>query len=148
MTLKASTGLRNAMLVTGSLRATMSLGFIKIYAGAVPADADASIGAATLLCTISNNSSGTGLTLESAVAAAGVAEKTIAEVWSGVNGNTGTATFFRYVAPGDDGTLSTSQPRLQGSVGVSGAELNLSSVSLTSAATQTIDFFNIAQPTL
>lgn len=148
MTLKASTGLRNALLVTGSLRDTMDLGFINIYAGTVPADADAALGGATLLCTISNNSTGTGLTLESAVAAAGVAEKTIAEVWSGVNAATGTASFFRYVAPADDGTLSTSQPRIQGSVGVSGAELNLSSTSLTSAATQTIDFFNLALPTL
>lgn len=143
--LKVSTGLRNKLLDTGSLKATMNLGFIKIYAGTVPADADAAIGSATLLCTISNNSTGTGLTM-AAAAAAGVLTKTLAEVWSGTNAATGTAAFYRHVAPADDGTLSTTQARIQGEIATAGSDLNLTSTTLTATATQTIDNYSVALP--
>ena len=76
------------------------------------------------------------------------ANGTASIVWSGVNVATGTATFYRHVGAADDGTLSTTQPRIQGTVGTVGAELNLSSTSLTTGATQTIDYYSIALPTL
>jgi hypothetical protein len=145
MTLYVSTGLRNKLLDTGSLKSIFNLGFIKIYAGTVPADADASIGAATLLCTISNNSTGTGITF-AASAASGAISKNSGETWSGTNAASGTASFYRHVAAGDDGTLSTTQARIQGLVSTAGADLNLSSVALTSAATQTIDNYSAALP--
>jgi hypothetical protein len=59
---------------------------------------------------------------------------------------TGTAVFFRYVAAGDTGATSTTQARLQGRVGVSGAELNISSLALTSGNTQAVNFISISQP--
>lgn len=144
--MKLSTGLRNTLLGSGNLKTTMALGFVKIYAGTVPATADDSIGSATLLCTISVNSTGTGITFDAPSAA--VISKAAAEVWSGVNAASGTATFFRHVAVGDTGALSTTEARVQGTVGTSGADLNLSSVSLTNGATQTIDYYTIALPTL
>lgn len=52
MTIKASTGLRNSMLVTGSLRSLLNGGRINIYAGAAPATADADLGGATLLLSL------------------------------------------------------------------------------------------------
>jgi hypothetical protein len=142
--MKASTGLRNKMLDTGSVKSILALGFIKIYGGAVPADADAAV-TGTLITTVSVNSTGTGLSM--GTAAAGVLPKA-SEVWSGVNAASLTATYFRHVAAGDDGTLSTTQDRIQGTVGTAGADLNLSSTALTNGATQTIDFYNIALPTL
>lgn len=147
MALKSSTGLRNKLLDTNSLDAIMAAGFIKIYSGTAPASADDAVpGGATLLCTISINSTGTGINF-AASASNGVLAKAGGEVWSGVNAATGTATWFRHVAAGDDGTLSTTQARLQGAVGTAGAELNLSSTSLVSAATQPIDFYSVALPT-
>jgi hypothetical protein len=147
MTLKVSTGLRNAMLATSSLKAALNLGFIKIYTGTVPATADAALdGTNTLLTTISNGSTATGLTLD--VASGGVLPKTPAEVWSGLNANSGTASFYRHVAPGDDGTASTTQARLQGTVATAGAELNLTNPTLTSGQTQGIDYYSIVDPTL
>lgn len=143
--MQVSSGLRNKMLDTGSLKSVMALGFIKLYGGAIPANADAAV-TGTLITTISVNSTGTGLSL-AAAAAAGVLAKA-AEVWSGVNSSSSTATYFRHVAVGDDGTLSTTQARVQGTVGTAGADLNISSTSLTSGATQTIDFYNVALPTL
>ncbi len=146
MALQASTGLRNQLLDTNPLKTILNLGFIKIYAGTVPASADAALGSATLLCTVSNNSTGTGLTFATS-ASGGVIAKNSSEVWSGVNAASGTAAFYRHVTPSDDGTLSTTQPRLQGLIGTAGADMNLSSVSLVASATQTIDFYTVSEPT-
>lgn len=147
MSLKASTGLRNKVLDTSPLKTVLNLGFIKIYDGTEPATADAALGTATLLCTISNNSTGTGLTFEAA-ASGGIIAKNAAETWSGVNAATGTARFYRHVAPGDTGASSTTEARLQGTVALAGGEMNLSSVNLTIAATQTLDYYVAALPTL
>jgi hypothetical protein len=144
MSIKISTGAANKLLDTGSLKATFAAGFIKIYSGAAPADADAAV-TGTLLCTISISSGGTGINFDTA-AAAGVLAKATGETWSGVNAATGTAGYFRHVAVGDTGVSSTTQARIQGSVGVSGADLNLTNISLVSAATQAIDFYTIALP--
>lgn len=142
--MKLSTGTRNHLLVTGSLKSALDGGLIKIYSGAEPATADEAV-TGTLLCTISNNSTGTGINFETA-AASGVLTKETTEVWSGVNAASGTAGYFRHVASGDDGTSSTTQKRMQGSIAVAGADLNLSAVGLTSGATQTIDYYNVALP--
>lgn len=143
MAYQVSTGLRNKMLDTGSLSSIMNLSFLKIYAGTVPASGDAAL-TGTLLVTISNNSTGTGLTLDPAVA--GTIPKKASEVWSGVC-SAGTATHFRWVGASDTGVLSTTEPRIQGLVGTIGADMNLSAVALTGGATQTIDTFNWTLPT-
>lgn len=146
MALQASTGLRNKLLDTGSLKSLMALGSIKIYSGAIPANADAAV-TGTLLCTITLNSTATGLSM-AAAAVAGVLEKLSSETWSGVNAASGTATYYRHVAVGDTGALSTTEARLQGLVGTVGVEMNLSSTTLTSGATQTLDFYSVQLPTL
>jgi len=145
MTIKASTGLRTGVLVTGSMRSLLNGGTIRLFSGAAPADADAAE-TGTLLCVISLNSSGTGLTFE-ATAPGGVLTKTASEVWSGVNSVSGTATHYRHVGSADTHALSTTEPRLQGTVGAIGADMNLSSTTLTSGATQTIDYCVVTLPT-
>lgn len=143
MTIKLSTGMRNALLDGDSLKGTLALGFLKIYAGSEPTSADDALTGTTLLCTISVNSGGTGLSL--GTAASGAIQKA-AEVWSGTNAATGTASFYRFVTPSDTGVSSTTEERIQGSIGLAGADLNLTSVSLTSGLTQEIDYFAIALP--
>lgn len=143
--LKPSTGLRNGMLATGSFKSLMDGAKLKIYAGTVPASADDALGGATLLCTISNNGTATGLTFDAA-AVGGVLAKTPAEVWSGTNVAGGVATFYRLETAADDGSASTVFPRLQGTVGLAGADLNLSNTTLVSAAPQVIDYYTVALP--
>ena len=145
MAIKASTGLRSKLLDTGSLKSVLALGFIKFYSGSPPATADAAV-TGTLLVTISNASSGTGINM-AAAAVAGVLDKLSSETWSGVNAASGTAGYYRHVAVGDDGTLSTTQARIQGTIATAGADMNLSSTSLTAGATQTVDFYSVALPT-
>ena len=139
MTVKSSTGLKNGLLVTGSLKSLLDLGNIRIFSGTVPADADAAE-TGTLLCVISNAGTATGLTFET-TASAGTVSKKSGETWSGTNVAGGTATHYRFVASGDSGAASTTDKRLQGTVGLVGADLNLSSVTLTSGAPQTIDYY-------
>ncbi|MNY26269.1 hypothetical protein D3C86_1601070 [compost metagenome] len=46
----------------------------------------------------------------------------------------------------DDGTASTAAVRIQGTVGLAGADMNLSSVALVSGATQSLNFYSVAMP--
>jgi hypothetical protein len=144
MTLKTSTGLRNKLMDAGSLKTVMAAGLVKIYSGAIPADADAAV-TGSIVCTVSQASAGTGVNFDTN-AAAGVISKAPGETWSGVNVASATATYYRHVAAGDDGSLSTTQARLQGAVATVGSDLNLSSVALVSGATQTIDYYSVALP--
>lgn len=141
--MKLSTGLRNALLSGSSLKAALAGGELRIYSGTVPATADDPIGSATLLSTIKNGSAGINF---DAAAASGVLNKDPSETWSGVNAASGAATFFRHVLSADSGASSTSAVRIQGTVAVAGADLNLTSAALTSGATQTIDFYSVAMP--
>lgn len=96
-----------------------------------------------------NMSAGTdhanGLRLD--VSASGVIAKLAADVWSGVAVASGTAGWFRVVgAVTDAGSSSSVLPRLDGNVGTSGANLNLSSTTITASATETISEFQLTYP--
>lgn len=144
MALKISTGLRNAMLDGTGFKEALADGFIRFYTGTPPATADAAV-TGTLLCIVSDNSTGTGLDL--GTPASGTVSKSGAQAWSGVNLATGTATYFRYTENADDGTSSTTQKRIQGTCGTSGADCNMTSTALTSGATQTVDAASFTLPT-
>lgn len=118
---KLSTGICNQLLSPGgaSIGDILHLGFLRLFSGAAPATADAAE-TGTLITIMSNNSTGTGLTFEAA-AVLGVLAKKISEVWSGLNLAGGTVTWFRFVAVGDTGAISTTQPRIQGTIGTGGA---------------------------
>lgn len=144
--MKLSTGFRNDLLDTGSLKATLDGKVIKIYDGVVPASADAALSGNTLLVTITESGDGvTGLTFEAA-AVSGVIAKSSAESWQGTVATGGTATFFRMETIADDGTLSTTAVRIQGTIALAGADMNISNTTLVAAAVQTIDYFVIGVP--
>lgn len=82
--------------------------------------------------------------------AAGALSKLSSQTWSGVAGNTGTAGWFRLEASvSDAGALDSAEAisRIDGAIGTSGQELNLSSLTITSGATQTVDTFTLTLPT-
>ena len=145
MAIKLSSGLRDHMLVTGSFKAGLDGGVMRIYAGTIPAAADDALASATLLCTISLDATGTGITFESTVTA-GILVKKAAEIWRGQIATSGTATFFRFVPIADDGTASTTAKRIQGTVNVVGADLNFSSVSFVAPNYKIIDSLNVTIP--
>lgn len=145
MSFKISTGLRNHLLVTGSLKDALDGGVIRIYSGTEPATADAALAGNVLLCTVSNNGAGTGITLD-ATPSNGVVVKTVGETWLGTNVGSGVASFYRFSGLSDAGGLSTTEIRAQGTVAAVGADLNIADPDLVSGSDQRIDTYAIGMP--
>jgi hypothetical protein len=146
MSLKMSTALCNKLHDSNPSRLIFNLGFLKLYSGAAPANADAAAG--TLVLTVSNNATGTGLTFDPA-AAGGTLPKKTGEVWSGVAPGSGgpfTLTHFRLVAAGDTGVadVAFTQPRLQGTVGTGGTDMVVGNPVVGNGATFTINFATLS----
>ena len=142
---KISTGLRNHLLTGDDLAAGLNGGVIRMYSGTEPATADASIGTATLMVTISNNGAGTGINFE-ATPASGILSKATAEVWLGTLVATGNYSFYRFSSLTDDGSESLVEKRVQGTIGVLNEDLLVSSVSKTLGDEQRIDSYAIGMP--
>ena len=139
--MKISTGLQTYLANTGSLRSAMASCFVKVYSGAVPADADAALGSAVLLDSFSagaGGASGTGGTWD-ATLVNGALVKTASETWKDASTGpvaSGTASFIRAVLAADDGTASTTQIRVQYTVGVSAADAILANTTFTANGAQ------------
>lgn len=97
-----------------------------------------------MLLTVYGDGISAGLNL--GTASGGAIGKDPGETWAGTVLANGTAAFFRYVGAADTGALSTTEPRYQGRVGVSGAELNISALTLTAGNTQAVNFASISLP--
>jgi hypothetical protein len=140
-------------LTGGSLKDVFKDGVLKIYNGTQPTSPNDGLGGATMLVTISKasatfTSGAVTAGLEFGAPALGVLSKN-SDVWSGTIAATGTAAWFRFYANATDaGGADTTYiyPRIDGAVGTSGKELNMSSVALVAAATCTIDTFAITLP--
>jgi len=155
MALKFSTGLKDQLLnaIRGAVAATYSLehGVLHIYSGSQPATADAAAtGTALLKITVGSGAFSHGVAtngLDFDASSAGVLSKAAAETWSGVGLADGTAGWFRFVGNATDALgVSTTLPRIDGRVSTSGAELNLSNLSIATGATTTVDSFSISWP--
>jgi hypothetical protein len=144
MSLMISTGLANGMFLTG-FREALGDFELRIYAGTEPASADAAIGSATLLVTITDGGTGDPLAFEEDPID-GVLEKSSSQVWQGTAVASGTATFCRLCKQTDTDAASSSLPRLQGDVGIGGKFLNLTSTNISSEAPQRVGALSIAQP--
>jgi hypothetical protein len=135
----------------GSIKDVFKDGVLRIYSGSQPANPDTAV-SGTLLLEISE-SAGAFVAgafdngLEFGTAASGVIAKAAAETWQDAGLAAGTAGYFRLVANAtDNGAASTTLPRIDGSVGTSGADLNMSSTSISVGSTYTIDTFQLTLP--
>lgn len=143
--LKYSEGARNGLMVDGSLSSLISGSHIRLYSGSVPASPNDGIGSSDVLAIISVDGDGTGISFES-TATGGVLRKLTAEQWNGEVLIGGVATYFRVVQPADTNGVSLSAVRIQGTIGVGGADLNLDSQTLLVGAIQTIDTCYLTMP--
>lgn len=78
--------------------------------------------------------------------ASGILEKLSTDTWSGVAAADGTAVYARLVLDSDTGVLSTTEPRIQGQVAVSGGDFNLSHIDVVTGETVTISTFTLTLP--
>lgn len=131
MALSLTTTIRNAMLdaITSAVGAS---GFIDIYSGTPPANVGTALSGNTLLAhlacsaTFAAGASGGVLTLNT------ITQDSSAD-------NTGTATFFRITTSGGTAVV-------QGTVGTSGADLNMNTVSIVAAGPVACTGFTITAP--
>lgn len=149
MTIRLSSKLRDNLVSSLGFAATFTGGVIEIYTGSQPASADAAV-TGTLLGTVTLNSGAftpgsmtNGLTF--AAPSGGSVSKS--GVWSFNGIAAGTAGWFRFKGNASDaGGASTTLPRMDGSVAVSGGDLNLSNIAIAIGAPNTIDTFTYTQP--
>lgn len=148
MATKESTGLRNYVCTEGSFADAFASCEIRVYSGegGVPATADAAE-TGTLLNVYSANDTGATLSFEAA-AVNGTLHKASAQVWSGTPIATGVPAYYRLVQKSDDGSSSTTFPRVQGVCGTGGADLNFSELSLTMGELHIINSYQYIIPTL
>lgn len=118
---------RNEVLTTFTTHANS--GLLRIYDGSQPANADVAISTQVLLAELTMNAT-------AFLVAAGVATANAVTQDASAN-NTGTASWFRLVK--SDGTTVL----MDGSVGTSGADCNLDSVSITAAVPVSITAFTL-----
>jgi hypothetical protein len=133
MALSYTTTLRNNRLdeIATLINAGVGAGLLKIYSGTVPANVGTALGAQVLLAT---------LTLTDPVAAAassGVLTFSTITQDSSADA-TGTAAFFRL-------TDSDGHAVVQGTVGTSGADLNLTSTSIVATEPVAVTSFTITE---
>ena len=151
MSVQLSTGLRNGMLNATGMLTAFANGVMYVYSGPQPLNADAAV-QGTLLIKITLASGaftfGTatnGINFDAP--SSGVVAKAAAETWSGIGLANGIAGWFRLMGnPTDALGSSTSLPRMDGSVGTVGADLNLSSVNVVTSAPTTIDVWQFTLP--
>lgn len=133
----------------GAFRDIFKHSVLEIYSGTQPATADtAESGTKLLRITVSSGAFTAGSPTNGllfAAPAAGVISKSTA-VWSGVGLASGTAGWWRLYDNAYTTGISTTGIRMDGNCATSGGDLNMASLSVTLAATTTIDSFAITQP--
>lgn len=149
MALRQSTGFRNKALDgasgSGGVKALLVGGFLDIFTGAQPASADY-VETGTKLIRISSTS-GTSASdgLRFGTAAAGVLPLTV-PAWTGSVTVAGVAGWARFYGTGGTTGTSATEVRMDMSVGVSGADLNLSHTNLVVGSVLSITEFSITDP--
>lgn len=127
MAISTSVGFSKKLLTgTTSAAELFTGGKIKVWSGAVPADASAAVGTVQLEWTITKtNGTPSGLTFDAGVTGSRALTKAAADTWGGtIAGTPAPATFFRILEAADDGLLVDTDgdyARIQGTVGVAGS---------------------------
>jgi hypothetical protein len=151
MTIKFSTGLRNNLAGSTGFAGTFANGVIEIYTGPQPLSAD-NPPTGTLLGYVTTDglpfaagSPTNGLTFDAP--ASGTVSKAAAATWKTTGIAQGTAGWFRLKGnAADAGAQSTTAVRMDGSIGTSGADLNMSNIAFDVGVPSTIDVFQFTVP--
>lgn len=149
--LKLSTGLRNLLAGSTGFGGAFEGGVMYIYSGPQPATADSPV-TGTLLGIVTKDggafafgSPENGLSFDAP--ANGTVSKKAADVWKMVGIALGTAGWFRLMGNAPDNLgASATLPRLDGSIGTAGADLNMSNISIDVGVPSTCDIFQFTVP--
>ena len=131
MALNPKTSIASRNLALNAAFDVLNSGFLKIYDGTQPTDADTALGAQVLLASLALSATAFG--------AASSASKAANAITNATAGATSTATWGSLVK--SDNTTRV----MDFSVGTSGANLNLNSVAISSGATVSVSSFSVTQ---
>jgi len=145
MAIRLSTGFRQALLGTQGLKEILDGGVIDIYSGSQPSSADYTETGTKLLRISSTCGTGISDGLRFGTSAAGVLPLTT-PAWEGTVIADGVAGWFRFYGTGGTSGSSSSQIRLDGAVGISGSDMDISHTNLVTATKLSILTFNITEP--
>lgn len=151
MTIRASSGLKDAMLGETGFKAALANGVLRIYTGVQPSSADQAV-TGTLLASITlgggafNHGTATnGLNWDDPDG--GVISKPAEATWTGAGVAAGVAGWARFSGnPVDSGAQSDTLARLDMSVGKGTGDLQLSNVNIEVSAPVTVDVATIRLP--
>ncbi|MBF5006845.1 hypothetical protein [Diaphorobacter caeni] len=151
MTVKLSTGLRNAACGTLGIAGALNGGVLEIYSGPQPVSADSAVTGTKLgVATLDAGAWVAGAPangLEFDAPAGGGVAKPSAAVWKFIGLAVGQAGWVRFIgnAP-DDGSASATLPRLDMAAAAGGGDFKMSSIAITVGLPVTIDVFSVALP--
>jgi hypothetical protein len=115
-------------------------GSLKVYAGTQPTDANTAVSSQTLLGTFTFNATAFGTPTASGTAPSRITSATAGSISDITAAASGTAAWFRALQ--SDGTTVV----FDGSVGTSGADLNLTDTSITAGEAMSISSFALSAP--
>ena len=143
---KFSTGLRNAMMGSSGCKELLTGGTLRIFSGTPPLSADDAEDGELLM---ELTAGGTGAGLSFAAPSGAKLSKAVGEVWmTNSTAASGTATYFRFVAAGDNPLNSSSSSiRIQGTVGEVASDMNVTDPEIASGEPWILNYFRIGLPT-
>jgi hypothetical protein len=115
-------------------------GKLRVYSGAQPTDSNTAVGAQTLLGEFTMNATAFGASVASGTAPTRSAVATANAISNVTALATGTAAWFRMLK--SDGTTAL----MDGTVGLSGCDLNLTDITLTAGETMSVSSFTVSNP--
>ena len=117
----------------------LNSGYLKLYTGSQPTDANTAVGAQSLASTLRFNATAFPASVASGSAGSKVVTATANSITSDSSATGGTVTWFR-VLKSDNATVV-----FDGSVGTSGCDLNLNSTVISAGATVAVTAFTVTQ---
>jgi hypothetical protein len=126
---------RGASAAADAVCALANSGLLRIYDGTQAATADTAVGAQVLLAELTLNATAFGAASNGVATAGAITQDASANA-------AGTATWFRVL---DSGGVDVTDNLFDGSVGTSGADLNLNSVAISAGAAVSISSFTYTQ---
>lgn len=137
-----SNGLENAYFGNVGFRGALTNFVVRVYTGSLPTDANQAP-TGTLVAEFTLNGDGS-TPLNFLAPVGGVLAKDPSVIWRATGLAVGTGGYARFCLPADVGGVSTTAYRVDVTVAISGAELNLNSLTFSVGSPHTIDTYQFS----
>lgn len=142
---QTSVAIRNLSLEAAAV--AIGGGVLRIYddSGSIPANPEDAIVGSQIICVVSLNATGAGISFETS-ASGGLIVKKTTETWRGIYIGNGNLLFYRYELLGDTQGADPTAIRFQGTIGLLNEDLNVSQMVRAIGEEQRVDSYVVGQP--